>query len=463
VISRIDLTGFRAFRERQEAELAPLTLVYGPNSAGKSSLVRSLLLLQQSVLFSHSPVPLLKGRLVDLNTTKAVAHLHEGVAALGVLIDSDRLDGARSVEIGFDLDTRGHEHDLVRIAMDRSDPIVFERLKTADGSLNALVVAASSMKAFEAFEIRGTNRSVLPLEDSPTAGRPVFSVENLLPGGVIGRVNGRRMERKGPAERSVAEDRWGEFSSSLISCFRDELERVSYLGPLRRPWERMEQLSSDDMASGGVGAAGQHALGILARRSDILARVNHDLAELETSYELLVRLHGMDDGGFGDLLPPSVMPVLKHRESGVLVSPVDAGFGLSQLLPIVIEMAVRENTLICIEQPELHLHPRLQARMGQLLWNAIRGGNENRFLIETHSEHLLLRIKKLIRQGLLDPRMVRVLYVDNQVFDPATDGYIAGSESTIQSFEIDGGGDFVDPWPGGFFEDRLYELPMWDK
>ena len=58
--------------------------------------------------------------------------------------------------------------------------------------------------------------------------------------------------------------------------------------------------------------------------------------------------------------------------------------------------------------------------------------------------------------------MVRVLYVDNQVFDSTTGGYIASSESTIQAIEIDGDGDFVDPWPGGFFEDRLLELPMWD-
>jgi hypothetical protein len=461
VISSINLTGFRAFRERQVAELAPLTLVYGPNSAGKSSLVRSLLLLQQSVLFSHSPVPLLKGRLVDLGHTRAVAHLHQGVASLGLLIKSDALDGVRDVEVTFDLDSRGHQYDLVRIAPEGFEPIVFERFGTSGDWLNALVLAAASQNPFEALESKWYGGS-LPLEHGSTATRPVFTVENLLPGEVIGRLDRRSFQRVGPAERTSAEARWGQFGSSLISSFRDELERVSYLGPLRRPWERSEQLSQDDAAGGGVGSSGQHALGILARRSDILARVNQDLAELETSYELQVDLRGSDFDELGDFLPLSVVPVLKHRESGVRVSPVDAGFGLSQLLPIVIEMSVREKTLICIEQPELHLHPRLQARMGQLLWNAIRGGNENRFLIETHSEHLLLRIRKLIRQNLLDPEMVRVLYVDNQEFDRETESYYASSESSIHTIEIDAEGDFVDPWPGGFFEDRLHELPGWD-
>ena len=400
---------------------------------------------------------------MDLGHTKAVAHLHQGVAALGLVIRRDDSAGARNVGIAFDLDSRGHQHDLVRITPDRSDEIIFERLGTSGEALNALVVTPSSMNALEAFEGRDSPGSRLPLEHPANQNRPVFSVENLLPGAVVGRLIGRRVQRIGPAERTISEDRWGLFSSELISSFRDELEKVSYLGPLRRPWERSEQLSQDDVASGGVGASGQHALGILARRSDILARVNHDLAELETSYELQVELRGSEIGELGDLLPLSVVPVLKHRESGVRVSPVDAGFGLSQLLPIVIEMSVREKTLICIEQPELHLHPRLQARMGQLLWNAIRGGNENRFLIETHSEHLLLRIRKLIRQKLLDPRIVRVLYVDNQVFDSTTGGYIASSESTIQTIEIDDDGDFIDPWPGGFFEDRLLELPIWDS
>jgi predicted ATPase len=160
------------------------------------------------------------------------------------------------------------------------------------------------------------------------------------------------------------------------------------------------------------------------------------------------------------------MPTLEHLISGVHVSPVDAGFGLSQLLPIVVEMHLRERSTILIEQPELHLHPRLQARMGQLLRNAVSGRNQNRFIIETHSEHLILRIRRLIRQKLIDPEMVQILYVNNQEVEDApgeSPTLTTTLHSHVLALRLDRYGDFIDPWPNGFFDERFEELDTWGE
>ena len=68
----------------------------------------------------------------------------------------------------------------------------------------------------------------------------------------------------------------------------------------------------------------------------------------------------------------------------------DVGFGVSQLLPFIVQSLVAEKQIISIEQPEVHVHPKLQADLGDLLAAAIKKENPNQFLIETHSEHLIL-------------------------------------------------------------------------
>jgi predicted ATPase len=109
-----------------------------------------------------------------------------------------------------------------------------------------------------------------------------------------------------------------------------------------------------------------------------------------------------------------------------------------------------------LQQPELHLHPALQASLADVF---IEATTENRqLLIETHSEHLLLRILKRVRQTAsgtlidqqlaLSPEDVVVAY-----FDPRSDG-----TTTVRQLRISSDGDFMDSWPRGFFTERDQEL-----
>jgi predicted ATPase len=154
------------------------------------------------------------------------------------------------------------------------------------------------------------------------------------------------------------------------------------------------------------------------------------------------------------------------------VSPKDVGFGIGQLLPILVQGISAENKILFIEQPEIHVHPRLQTELGSFIAE-IAGrtdppppgrsqyyrGDEcgNQLIIETHSEHLILRLLRLIRDTTngelkegetpLRPEDVAVIYAK-----PTKHG------TELMELRISEDGDFIDKWPDGFFTEREKEL-----
>jgi len=134
-----------------------------------------------------------------------------------------------------------------------------------------------------------------------------------------------------------------------------------------------------------------------------------------------------------------------RKKDRVGVTMADVGYGISQIAPLIVECLGKDSKCITIEQPEVHIHPKLQAELGNLLaYSSARG---KQFIIETHSEHLMLRIQKLIRKELLDPKKVSVLFVSR-----GEDG------SSVQQLRINEQGEFLDEWPGGFFEEGFNEM-----
>jgi predicted ATPase len=123
------------------------------------------------------------------------------------------------------------------------------------------------------------------------------------------------------------------------------------------------------------------------------------------------------------------------------------GYGIGQLLPIIVQSLVARDGMIIIEQPEVHLHPRLQSAVGDLLVDTATSGRAQ-LLVETHSEHLVLRLLRRVREGVLRPADLAILYVDLH-----EDG-----AAFIRRLEVDEDGDLVHGWPGGFFDDRLAEV-----
>ncbi|MCS0585325.1 AAA family ATPase [Massilia pinisoli] len=134
----------------------------------------------------------------------------------------------------------------------------------------------------------------------------------------------------------------------------------------------------------------------------------------------------------------------------------DVGSGIGYVIPALVSLCSDFANTSIIQQPELHLHPALQAAVGDVVIEAVGRGKQT--VIETHSEHLLLRILKRIRQRAsgryaaeevaLDADDVCVLY-----FLPQLDGTTA-----VKRLRLNQAGEFIDRWPNGFFSERDDEL-----
>ena len=133
----------------------------------------------------------------------------------------------------------------------------------------------------------------------------------------------------------------------------------------------------------------------------------------------------------------------------------DVGTGISCVIPV---LAAIHGPQSFIQQPELHLHPALQSALGDVLTDRLATGPCQHF-IETHSEHLLLRLLRRVREThagkhpaasplALTPQQLSILY-----FDPQPDG-----STQVRQIRVSRDGDFIDRWPRGFFEERRREL-----
>jgi predicted ATPase len=137
------------------------------------------------------------------------------------------------------------------------------------------------------------------------------------------------------------------------------------------------------------------------------------------------------------------------------VGPKDIGIGVAQVFPIVVGSLDSKSKFLAIEQPELHLHPAAQARLGDLF--VTQAKSERLFLIETHSETLMLRIFRRIRETTRNkiPRKDLQLTKDEVALLFLSSGEKGTSVSEIR---LDDQGKFIDPVPGGFFEEGFDEL-----
>ena len=244
---------------------------------------------------------------------------------------------------------------------------------------------------------------------------------------------------------------------------------LTYLGPLRFvPPRHFTALGIRDPR---LVAGGSLAWELLCRDTGIIEAVNKWLGceHLGTPYRLKAR-QLLDADRVGEALREGGTAIAGLREAPDLTELVfedtlantfvnhrDVGFGVGQVLPILVNAFALKERLILIEQPELHLHPAQQAELGDVFIESALGGRKNTFLLETHSEHLILRIMRRIREtheGRLPkgatpitPNDVAVLYVDKD-----------GTGRIVREMPLNERGELVKAWPGGFFEEGFREL-----
>lgn len=229
----------------------------------------------------------------------------------------------------------------------------------------------------------------------------------------------------------------------------DRLCRLTYL-TAERLGPREYYLYDDPQLTPVVGPRGEYAVSVLHSGRDL--QVLSELAEAGVPPTRFRQVEARMAGFFpGCVLAIEQVPRANAVTLGVRVSsdtdfhrPVHTGFGLTQVLPIVVAtLSANQEDVVLIENPEVHLHPAGQAAIGEFLGKVSSAGVQ--VILETHSDHVLNGIRRAVKSGLLSSEDV-VLHF----FRPrSTTQHHEGQQ--VQSPAIDSDGN-IDSWPHGFFD-----------
>jgi predicted ATPase len=230
--------------------------------------------------------------------------------------------------------------------------------------------------------------------------------------------------------------------------FEAFIERITYLGPLREHPKRTYLWSGS--APRLIGKSGEQAIDALiaaerrGRPSDhpsLVSDVSNWLERLGLASNLTVDTINKEKGFY----EPRVR-ITEHSEP---VNIADAGFGVSQVLPVIVQLfLVPEYSIVLLEQPEIHLHPSAQSELADLFLE-VTEKRHLQLIIETHSEYLLTRLQRRIAEATAEfasPENIQLYFIE------LTDD---GSQATeVRANEF---GE-IENWPEGFFGDRIGDL-----
>ena len=259
----------------------------------------------------------------------------------------------------------------------------------------------------------------------------------------------------------------------------DGLRKLCYVGPLREvPNRAHKPATSPEESRWANGLAAYDTLffsedtfidkvnGWLAREDCLNSGYNVEVKkyrELETDNPLTLSvLQGRfldDEMNLRDsllALPVKHRLLIRDEARNIELAPQDIGVGISQVIPVVVAALHHKTGLVVIEQPELHIHPAFQVALGDLFIEQVRQYPDLIFILETHSEHLMLRFLRRIRETgeneapenrTLTPSELSIYFIEQGM-----------SGISCLSIRVDEDGDFIDRWPKGFFNERVKEL-----
>jgi predicted ATPase len=443
------LTNFKPFAGPATIPIRPLTLIFGPNSSGKSSIFQCLLMLKQTIESADAKTNLLiKGDLVDLGSYREFIYRHETERSFSfraMILSRSAYPYIDDMEaLKYD-DFEGNYDQYVDELLSMYKTLGLSITFAYNDSIKNTIISCCKLE-YELSPLLGDDltQSIRNAEIKEEK-QCIKKFDHFLP-------------------FHTNDDLWLEYKNNktetddefLSRCAALGIERalksILHIGPMREYPERFFSFSGNQ--TNYVGKSGKYVPDVLITDKELLAKVNNWFDRLEMGYEL--KIGSLND--FSTDLQGLFALRLCSKSSGVHVGITDVGFGISQVLPVIVQSVLSESNTILIEQPEYHLHPRLQAEMGDLFIESALG-RKNTFLIETHSEHLILRILKRIRQtaegelpdGLprITPSDVSVMYIY-----PMKDG----SGSKVVQIPVTEDGDFAVLWPDGFFSERAKEL-----
>ena len=401
-LAAITIEGFKSINSECRLELGSLNILAGANSAGKSSFLQPLLLLKQTVEAAYDPGPLL----IDGPNVKftELAQIFSKVAGAKrqLSIGLYASDG-RGLKLSFGIGTKKQLQIKENIHTDRK------------GKSQILTEGLSNDEVKKIVKASGFPSSSMFAQHEASIGR----------------------DRAFLRLQFTAEDRTYMFPVGIVDGFGEDVGRnIIHVPGLRGNPER----SYKKTAVGGSfpGTLDTYVASIVANWQE------YDHEKLETLGRQLLQLgltwkvtsKKIDDTRVE--LQVGRLPTAAQGGARDLVSIADVGFGVSQVLPVLVALLVaKPGQMVYIEQPETHLHPKAQRALAAIFAEAVQ--RQSVVIVETHSLLFVRAIQTLVARGEVEKDVVKLHWVERD----------AVGQTQVTTRDLDESGAYGD-WPQDF-------------
>ena len=423
MITHIRVKNFKSWENSEEVKLSPLTGFFGTNSSGKSSLLQMLLLLKQNVGHSDPNEVIFFGdehSLVNLGNFGEVIHGHKEDALLELEFGC-KLGNSLTVEVPVEVINTDSFNFEISIGETNRRPLVKNFCYTVGTKANHKITWKNDRIYYENLQNPSRNYH---------GSLQIKSFYGVPSSGIVTFVKIVR-----------------EFSSAFEKLFL----HVYYLGPTRVDprrrynWEGRHPVHIrqwGDQTIDALLSARVRKLKTLHEEEEvpIEERVSYWLQEMDLAHSFSLDWTGSTSSEKGYEVR------IQKTSSGPPVTLVDMGYGLGQFLPVlVLCYYAPEGSTLILEQPGIHLHPKVQSQLADLLIEVITERNLQ-ILIESHSEHLLNRLQRRIAEEKISYEQTALYFCRNDE-----------GVSEIERLEMDEFGNIAN-WPENFFGDEMGDL-----
>ena len=435
------LQDVRCFEGEQRSPLRPITLLVGENSTGKTTFLDCYAALHRLLcgsgffdqsLLDFNETPFAMGSFLDIVRSRRGRSGRINEFKLGFALEAQQSKRSYN-ELTATFKESGSQPILSSLRLSGSEShLTLQRTESGGSVLDA--PGCSVQEIDFPFEQAGLLLRLLSDEDS----RLLRRFPNLEP--ILKHLVGARQDNGGKRRRA------SQGRSLALPRFPDLIPVAPLRSKPKRTYDPVRETASPE---------GEH-VPMLMMRLDRTSKerwtpLHDDLVEFGRSAGLFsdikVKRHGKQ------LSDPFQLQV-KVR-SGPHANIMDVGYGVSQSLPILVDIMAAnpsarrawrsaQGRTFLLQQPEVHLHPRGQAQLASLFIEAFKK-RRNRFLIETHSDYIVDRVRISVRQGLLKPNDASILY-----FEPN------GNAVNIHNMRLDADGNLHGA-PAGYREFFLRE------
>lgn len=419
-LSALICSRYRNIKDRQRIQLAPITLIIGKNGSGKSVISRLPLLLSSAISdATEGPLDLYACGIEHANSFKDLVHAR----------------GAMPFSLGAEFSDKKNTYSFETTLryIDEKKSLAIEKfsLKKDDNSIFTAEILNAEQLEVDAPIFKTTTDKTEATISLPFSG--------LLP----------KTENLDQASKALLEE--------IFGYFRKALPPPSYLGPFRVEPKSFMRVPNQNIST--LGPKGERALEILAddklRHGGKLTANVSEWFRSNMNHEISI-----------DTSNDQPRVYLTDSKTKIEVSLNDTGAGFSQSIPIVVQHLSYRNgripsSMLIVEQPELHLHPAAHGDLADLIVESAKGEGfpPATCIVETHSEQLIMRIRRRIAEGF--PAEKVKIWSMNHVDDSEqdTDRPYTSVENPLHIINFNPAGN-PDSWPAGVFEEALKDLAI---